>query len=387
MKKNLILMYIIALLQGMVFYGPISTLYRQVHGLTVFDITLIESISMGLSVILEIPWGIVADRIGYRKTMIFCCAFYFVSKIIFWQATTFQAFLLERILLSIVIAGMSGVDMSILYLSSNPQDSQKVFGMYDAMGMTGLLIATVVYSVFIGHDYALSAFLTMVSYGIAALCALGLQEVKKDEKRQTTRHDFKLLLKETVANRQLLVLILAMGLLFETHQTVTVFLNQPKYIECGLSVMWIGWIYLISTAVGILGMFSLLVTRHLRNWMTIGFVGGGYVLACLMLSMTKNQIVAVGSILLLRLAHTIFQPYLRKMENQMIRSSKRATALSVNAMLMDGIAIITNLLFGFLSDISLNMAFAFGVCISLLGVILLLIVSKEKDPQQDLLEV
>lgn len=134
MKKNIYILYAIGLLQGMVFYGPIATLYRQAQGVTVFQITLIESISLALCIALEVPWGVVADRIGYRKTMIFCCSLYFVSKILFWQATDFWQFLAERILLSVVIAGMSGVDSSILYLSCQGRSSQKVFGIYRAWG-------------------------------------------------------------------------------------------------------------------------------------------------------------------------------------------------------------------------------------------------------------
>ena len=62
MKKNIYLMYAIGLLQGMVFYGPIATLYRQAQGVTVFQITLIESISLALCIALEVPWGYLADR-------------------------------------------------------------------------------------------------------------------------------------------------------------------------------------------------------------------------------------------------------------------------------------------------------------------------------------
>ena len=120
-------MYAMALLQGMVFYSPIATLYRQAQGVTVFQITVIESISLALGILLEIPWGIVADKIGYRKTMVFCSGLYFVSKIIFWKATGFGGFLAERILLSVVLAGYSGVDSSILYLSCDGKDTQKVF--------------------------------------------------------------------------------------------------------------------------------------------------------------------------------------------------------------------------------------------------------------------
>ena len=167
MKRNISIMYIMALLQGMVFYGPIATLYRQVRGVTVFQITIIEGISLALSLILEVPWGVVADRIGYRKTIVFCSWLYFISKIVFWQATDFNAFLIERVMLSVIFAGLSGVDSSILYPSNQGNDMQKVYGRYNTMGMLGLLLAAGVFSVFVRDDYSLAGLLTVISYGIA----------------------------------------------------------------------------------------------------------------------------------------------------------------------------------------------------------------------------
>ncbi len=151
MKKNIYLMYAIAFLQGLVFYGPIATLYREARGLSIFQITLIESISLFLCILLEIPWGVIADKIGYRRTMIFCSTLYFVSKVIFWKAASFPFFLLERLLLSVVLARFSGVDTSIIFLSCKQVEkkgwnSQKVFGIYNAVGMAGLLLASFVYS-------------------------------------------------------------------------------------------------------------------------------------------------------------------------------------------------------------------------------------------------
>ena len=106
MKRNLCLLYGIAFLQGMVFYSPASVLYRQEAGLTIFQISVIESISLFLCLVLEIPWGILADKIGYRSTMILCCFFYFISKLIFWKAWSFADFLLERIFLSSAVSGL-----------------------------------------------------------------------------------------------------------------------------------------------------------------------------------------------------------------------------------------------------------------------------------------
>lgn len=59
-KLNIWIYYGIALLQGMVFYAPVATLYRQARGLSVFSVTLIESISFAVAVLLEIPWGYAA---------------------------------------------------------------------------------------------------------------------------------------------------------------------------------------------------------------------------------------------------------------------------------------------------------------------------------------
>lgn len=180
-RRNIRIMYAIALLQGMVFYAPIATLYRQNVGLGVFEIALIESISLVISIAMELPWGVAADRIGYRKSMIVCCMLWFVSKLVFWRADGFGMFLLERVLLGVVIAGLSGLDQSILYCSTGEEDAQSVFGMYQNLGTVGVMAAAAVYSLFIGDDYRLAALLTAVSYGAAAILSLGLVEVRTFE--------------------------------------------------------------------------------------------------------------------------------------------------------------------------------------------------------------
>ena len=367
MKKNIYLMYAIGLLQGMVFYGPIATLYRQAQGVTVFEITLIESISLALCIALEVPWGVVADRIGYRKTMIFCCSLYFVSKILFWQATNFWWFLAERILLSVVIAGMSGVDSSILYLSCQGRSSQRVFGIYSGMGMAGLLIAAGVFSLVVRDNYPLAAFLTVISYALAAVLALGLTEVKQEKSPQHRRQ-----LRKALPKGSLVLFLLAAAFLAETHQTITVFLNQLQYQRCGMGEGAMGWAYILATILGLSGVFSVGVTKR------TGILGGCLLFcslsigACLVLAWTRSGTASVGSILLLRLSNTLFQPFQAQMQNQQIQTENRATALSVNAMLMDCVAVGSNLVFGALSEYSLTSAFVFGGILSAAALLLLL---------------
>lgn len=134
-------MYAISLLQGMVFYASVATLYRRAAGVSVFEISVIEAVSLALCVALEVPWGYLADRLGYRRTMVLCSVLYFISKLVFWQADSFGDFLAERVLLAVVQSGISGVDSAVLYLSCRGQDSLRVFSVYNALSMAGLVAA------------------------------------------------------------------------------------------------------------------------------------------------------------------------------------------------------------------------------------------------------
>jgi len=148
-KKNIILMYIITFLQGMVFYASIATLYRTSHGITLLEMGIIESICSILIMVFEIPWGIVCDKIGYKKTLVVCNLVYLLSKIVFFYANSFSSFLLERFMMAFVVAGLSGCDTALLYESTNEEESTKVLGYYHAFGTLGMILASTMFSLFI----------------------------------------------------------------------------------------------------------------------------------------------------------------------------------------------------------------------------------------------
>lgn len=382
MKKNLYIMYAIAFLQGMVFYGPIATLYRQAQGISVFQITVIESISLALCILLEIPWGIVADKIGYKKTMIFCCGLYFISKIIFWQATGFFDFLSERIMLSIVLAGFSGVDSGIIYLSCKNGNSQKAFGIYNSMGMAGLLIASLIFSLLIQNNYHMAGFLTVVSYGIAAFLSFFLTEVKQKKSNKLCQEPFRVTLRKTLHNRTLILFLISVAFLSEAHQTITVFLNQLQYEQCGLNNAAIGVIYIIVTMLGLLGGYSSAITKRIGILLSFFLFCVLSILSCLTLAVTQYALPSVISIMTLRISDTMFQPFQSEIQNRQIKTANRATALSVNSIIINCVAIGTNLIFGALSEKSLTSAFLFGSGICTLSLFLLLVWHK-KNPYQE----
>ena len=255
-KRNIFLLCTIGFLQGMVFYAPVATLYRQAAGIGIFEITLIESISLALTILLEIPWGIAADRIGYRKTMLICCGLFFISKIIFWQAEDFCAFQLERILLAVVCSGLSGVDTGMLYESCCQGNSRSVFGIYECLQQMGLLLAAAVTSLWVGSNYRMAGLLTVFSYGIAAILAFFLQEIKSANFRKVTLGASWGVLSAQLKNRKLLFFLIGIALINETHQAITVFLNQLHYTRIGMTVGMISAAYIILSLAGLTGVFS-----------------------------------------------------------------------------------------------------------------------------------
>lgn len=368
-------MYAIAFLQGMVFYGPVATLYRQACGVSVFQITVIESISLFLCILLEVAWGVAADRIGYKKTMVFCCVLYFLSKIVFWRASGFGGFLAERVMLSVVIAGLSGVDTSILYLSCNSgketENSQQVFGMYNSLQMAGLLAASAVFSLFVGGNYRLAGLLTAFSYGGAAVLSLGLTEVSQEGAERICFSRLKETLVCTLKDRRLLLFLLAVALLTETHQTVTVFLNQLQYEKCGLGNAAIGYIYIAATLLGMCGVYSARLTKK-AGFKAAGLLfGGTAACSCAMLALSAKALPSVCAILVLRISNSLFQPFQTEIQNRLVHTEYRATALSIHAMLLDSVGVGTNLAFGALAEHSLTAAFWFGAGVCMTGAVMM----------------
>lgn len=361
-NRNILILYAMALLQGMVFYGPIATLYRQNAGISLFEVTLIESVCLAVMVLLELPWGILADRIGYKKTILICSGLYLISKVVFWQAESFGAFLLERILLGVVCAGLSGVDTSMLYLSCPDDESaQRVFGIYQTMGTAGLLFAALFYGAFVGEDYRLAAGLTVVSYGLALVLSLFLQEVpRQPEARPHSLKDSLALLKALLKNRRFLLLIAAGSLMCETNQVVSVYLIQPRYSALGLSSGAISLLYGLMTLLGLLGGFSARLTTLLGQRRTGVLLLGSCALACLTLALTGSVFLTAAAVLLMRLSNSLFYPLFQRLQNACISTHDRATALSMGSLIMDLGAIPINLVFGRAADHSLSLSFGLG---------------------------
>lgn len=353
MKKNIYLMCVIAFLQGLVFYGPVATIFRQSRGITIYQIFIIESIFMVLMICLEVPWGYFADRFGYKRTLVSAYFFFFLSKVVFYHAHSFIMFLLEAFLIAVAISGISGCDSALIYSSSEEDNSDKAFSYYNASSAAGYLTASMTSTFLIKISLDLTVLYTIVPYSIALFLSVFLLDVKY--KRENI--SFNVSIKNALKNKSIFLFVISMGIVSEINHSICVFLNQPKYYESGISLKYFGFLTAFMQIVCILSARSYKLNRRFGSQKIIPFLFTIITIASISLSLTKNPLVVIVLIALTEGAFAVCQPLSADIQNKSITTDDRATLLSTYAMAGDIIASIANLSIGKAANVSLNLGF------------------------------
>lgn len=369
-RRSTMLFYAVYFLQGLCFYGPVATLYRQSAGLTLLDITVIESIFALFLLAMEIPWGYLADRLGHRRTIVVCMFLLVAAKVIFWRAETFWGFLAERLVMAVAVAGLSGCDSAYLYACVGEGESQRAFGRWEGCMTVGLVVVGLVSSLFLGENYRLAALLTVGTYTLSALLTLGLAE-PEGQKIAREKPDLRGALRGSL---RLLPFLLGAGLLAEAAQFITVFLNQVQYRRAGIPIRWFGVLYTAVTLVSLLGARSHRLTGRLgvRRGGVLLFAMGGA--ACLWMALRPTPILSVAGVMALKLAAALFLPLsLTEQNRRAAGGTGRATQLSCNAMVLDLVSAALNPAFGRAADLGANRALLLGAAACALGALCFLI--------------
>lgn len=360
-RLNIYLMYLIVFLQGFVFYGPVSSIYRLERGISMYQIFYIESIFWILMIALEIPWGFFADSFGYKKTLLISNILFFISKIVFYRAYSIGMFILERVLLAFAISGLSGCDIAFLFNSSEGTNSQRVFGNYTALATGGYLIAALISTGMVRISVESTAFYTIFPYLIAALATLLLKDTKTTIREKVRLRDS---FKHILGNKAIILLVIAIAFIRESAYSVSVFLNQLQYIRSGIGIEMFG---LIAVGIQLLSLSSAkayVLSDRLGKNASIELLVLVVLAGCLGLIFTANKILSVILIMLIAGSKSLIEPIYIEIQNRTIFSSDRATLLSIYAMIGNIIAAILNPVIGKAADFSVQAAFMVCVLVS-----------------------
>lgn len=368
-RINIYLLNIIVFLQGLVFYAPVATIYRENRGVSISQIFLIESIYMILIILLEIPWGIFADKYGYKKTLVLSNLIFFISKIVFFKADSFYMFLLERFLLATAISGLSGCDSTVLYLSLDKNDnSEKAFARYGFFSNVGFLLGSVISTFIINISIDLSAYYTIIPYGLAFIISLFLLDVKGESKKSK---GIIFNIKEAISKKEIIILILGIALVAEVVQSITVFLNQGIYIRSGIDIKYFGIMLAGIQIIGLISVKSYKITRQIGQRKSILLFMICILISSLSLVLIKNPILAFISIAVISTSMGFIEPIFMDIQNKSIKIADRATILSIYSIIGSVVSAIINPVIGSASNASLDIGIFTCFIIILIAIVLI----------------
>lgn len=369
-NNNLVLMYLIVFLQGFVFYGAYATLYRVERGIDASQILLIEAIYMVFAILLEIPWGFIADKYGYKKTLIISNAILLISKVVFLYANSFSAFLFERFLMAVALSGISGCDYALIYNSIEGKDTTRVFGRYTAASTGGFLVASILSSFIVKISLTATALFTIPPHILALILTFFLVNVGHDNRNN--RGNIINALKAAISNKKLMLLAVFFAIFINIYQSVCVFLSQLKYQQIGINIAHLGIITAVVQASKMLSAKSHVLERKLRHEYSFMILSVICVVSVIMLIFIQHIITTIFAVMGIAIATSMIVPIYVSEQNKLITSANRATMLSCYAIIESICAIFFYLVISWFSAMSLELTFGSIAVLGIIGIVILI---------------
>jgi predicted MFS family arabinose efflux permease len=173
------------------FFLPIIVLFWQDCGLNMFEVFLLQTLFAVAVAVLEVPTGMVADRMGKRKSLLIGLSIVFLSLVAYAMSCSFWAFLVVEIVLALGFTFVSGADSALLYDSlkhlGREAEYKRREGEALAIRMVSCAVATLVGGV-IG-DWSLDAAMwaTIVGPFVSLFVIWGMVEVNPPSPDETLR--------------------------------------------------------------------------------------------------------------------------------------------------------------------------------------------------------
>ena len=258
-KKNLLLISLIIFLNNINLYNVVAILYYKsitnsfVLGMSIFSITTISS------AIFELPTGILSDKIGRKKTIVYGSVCSLLSAFILFIANNYFLLIIYAIISGIEFAFFSGNNDAYVYenlkMINNEKDYIKFIGKVKSMeylagAISGLIGAGLLYC----FSYKLIIGISIIPKVIQLVISLFLKAIKNNE--TNTNSNKKLIkgaLKESLENKLLLKKVLYDGILQSTNESCYQF--RSAFYE----TVWPIW------AIGIPGILSN-IGAFISNW-------------------------------------------------------------------------------------------------------------------------
>lgn len=375
------LVAIISFFGQLYFFVPVMTPYLLGKGLSLAQIAGMQTILMVTQLIMELPTGVLADRLGHRRSYQIALGLAVSGEVITLLANTYPHFIAGQIVAGTGFAFASGSVDALVYESLPPRD--RTVGMQRAKGQIGAAMQLA--SVF---AYGVAAWLTreltmermrftlkldIVGVGMSVVLALLLREPIRHIVQE--RPDSMALLRtgwrtlRTNAELRQLVLISIVTNAFVAHLLI---FYQDYFLQTGVSPVWLGLGLSLGSVVAFftqLHAWRLPASLGTRRGLLIatGLPGVLY----LLMALNDHPALAVVLFVLQWGVVQLSLPLFSGLFNAHIEESARATSLSLISGIVTIYIGIGGVVLGWLAGQSLSVMFAILGAIILAGTALI----------------
>ena len=362
-------MYLFTFLVELTFFGAIAVPFFIEWGkLNYAQIFVLEAWFISWVFLLEIPTGVVADRVGRKYSLFLGSLIGAIGFAAYTIAPNFYWFLLGEFIVAIALAFMSGADTALIYDLLKKQKKQKqaklIFSRYRIFNTLGIVIGAPAGSVIAGMvlwpyptNLTLPFLLTAVPLLAGSLVALTIKEKRKVKFREsytrTAINGVKYLSKHKILRVLATDLIVISGTLFFMF-----WFYQSLMGKYGINIAFNGFvtagfsIFSILLLMKIGAIEKLVGTR--RMLFLSALIPGLFYLG---LAWINSFVFAIFAIFVITSLGSIRRPIFDHYMNSYIKSKDRATVLSTISMFGRLFIGILYPLVGILADISLESAF------------------------------
>lgn len=347
-QRSLRLFYVFRLLATSYLYVPIFMLFQASRGLSFFEGLALGGIFSGVIILVEIPTGVFADRIGRRRSMLLGALTMVASCLVAARAYSFGMFALAEALGAISIALCSGADSAYLFDFLREHDRAHEYARRESTASAWHLMGSAV--AFAGGgalaqiDLVLPYLVTACIAALAAVVACVLHDDRPLADEPAERRDVALLVRswgaqmrdalaEVGRNPRLGWLVGYCAVVFVLLRT-SIYIYQPYLEERGLGPIASGGVYAAIYVVASLVAYR---THRLRArfgdeallWGLLAVLAASF----LGLAGVGNGPWMISLLVVQAFAQGLYSPLTKPLLNAEITDSRRrASILSVESM-------------------------------------------------------
>lgn len=316
---------------------PIFYAYQKQIGLSDVEIFRIQSLYYIAFLVLEIPTGYLADRLGYKTCLKWGAATLVIANLLPIWAQNYDGFLWHFFLIALARSFISGASAAYLYdylaQTNSQQEFKKIEGKARAWGLIGKVACWSVVGVLMKWHLTLPYWLTSFSALLSVYFAFALPEVVKTQSLTKFNH-FGSAMKHLASNKYLIFIVLQGVGIFTLVRIAQVNLYQPILNSKNFDLVSFGWIMSLMTLFEALGSaYPEKLQRWMKDRTAVSFTTLIMALS-LMIIPVVGQSGVVLALILFSIASGLSFPIQKQLMNDAIvgATQYRATLLSLESL-------------------------------------------------------